>query len=397
MPLVVHGLIALTYLALAAAAGIALAGVGLGVEPSLAVGGAMALGGGFVHQVAARVRRDRVFAESLQGVRASQHNLAEALAASREEVRALITAFDEAARNLPGRSCREVASEMRMLETLVRQLSPDGDAGPASLPPPAPASAGSAPPPEGDTDAALDAVRDALRDDRVDVYLQPVVSLPQRKARFYETFSRLRCTDGSLIEPAAYLAVAERAGLVSAIDNNLLFRSIQLVRKVQRRNLNVAFFCNISPYTLGDSTFFPEFIEFMESNPQLAANLIFEFAQASLTRHDERIARNLDRLNAMGFRFSVDRVENLDLDLGELASRHVSFVKIDAATMVERLGDAEGTIEIHRLARTLDSAGISLIAEKIEEEQQVVELLDLGIDFGQGYLFGSPRLSRSGD
>ncbi len=191
--------------------------------------------------------------------------------------------------------------------------------------------------------------------------------------------------------------MAEQAGLVSAIDNNLLFRCVQLVRRTQRRNLNVGFFCNISPYTLRDSSFFPEFIDFMVSNPRLATNLIFEFGQADLKSHDDRIVQNLGRLNDMGFRFSVDRVESLELDREELIDRHVSFVKIDARSLLEQLGDADARMRIERMTRSLERARISMIVEKVEKEQQLVELLDHRIDFGQGYLFGEPRLSRDGD
>ena len=52
---------------------------------------------------------------------------------------------------------------------------------------------------------------------------------------------------------------------------------------------------------------------------------------------------------------------------------------------------------MQRMKQILDRAGISLIAEKVEQESQVIELLEFGIDFGQGYLFGEPRLSRDED
>ena len=289
--------------------------------------------------------------------------------------------------------------QMQMLRTLLGQLSPQRDARRETVEPDAPAAL--EPPPQvlGDVNGekALGIIREALQNDRVEIYLQPVVSMPQRKTAFYETFTRLRAPDGALIEPASYLAVAEQAGLVSAIDNSLLFRCVQLVRRTQRRNLNVGFFCNISPYTLRDSSFFPEFIDFMVSNPRLATNLIFEFGQSDLKSHDDRIVQNLGRLNAMGFRFSIDRVETLELDLKELIDRHVSFVKIDAGSLLEQLGDTDARTRIERMMSLLERAGISMIVEKIEEEQQVVELLDYRIDFGQGYLFGEPRLSRDED
>src|SRR3546814_12549901 len=86
--------------------------------------------------------------------------------------------------------------------------------------------------------------------------LQPIVLLPQRKRRYYECFSRLRTADGYMILPEQYIAVAEREGIVSAIDNMLLIRCIQLVRKIQNRGEKLDFFCNISSHTLGDDAFF---------------------------------------------------------------------------------------------------------------------------------------------
>ena len=132
----------------------------------------------------------------------------------------------------------------------------------------------------------------------------------------------------------------------------------------------------------------------MERNAGLASSLIFEFTQADLATHDRSTERNLAQLSDLGFRFSVDGVTSLDIDVESLIQRRISFLKIDAATALETLQDADASLELHRMKRALDRAGINLIVEKIEEEEQLIELLDYGIDFGQGYLFGTPRLSR---
>ncbi len=402
MPFVAHGLVALCYLALGAVAGLALGPGGAGGEPSLAVaaGGAVALAGALVHQALVAMRRNQALAQGLRAVRRSQAKLEASTAALRDGIQQLIVMFDQAAQNPAGGAFDDIVTEMRVLETLLRQLSPHGvsDGQVEAAEPDDPADAGP-PPTLGDINGeeTLAIVSDALKNNWVDVYLQPVVSLPQRKPTFYETFTRLRAGDGAVVEPAAYLDVAERAGLISAIDNNLLFRCVQLVRKTQRRNLNRSFFCNISPYTVRDASFFPEFIDFMKGNGQLAANLIFEFAESDLGGHDEAVARSLVRLTDLGFRFSVDQVKSLDLDLEQLVDWRVSFIKIEAGVLLEQLGDPEQALAVQRMKRTLARAGISLIAEKVEREQQLVELLDYGIDFGQGYLFGEPRLSRDDD
>jgi cyclic-di-GMP phosphodiesterase TipF (flagellum assembly factor) len=360
-----------------------------------AIGCAVVLAGAMAHQSLARARRDHALIEAIAGVRRAQDQIEKAFAASRKDIHELALATEQTVQNVVPQACGDVAAEMRVLETLVRQLSaPMEDL--AVAPDEMLFDAASAPTVEDDVEGEqlLTMIRDALADNRVDVYLQPVVSLPQRKSRYYETFTRLRDKDGNLLEPGKYIAAAEGSGLIAAIDNNLLFRCVQLVRKSQRRELNFGFFCNISLYTLMDTSFFPEFIDFMERNAGLAANLIFEFTQADLAIHDRGTERNLAQLNDLGFRFSVDGVTSLDIDVESLIERRISFIKIDANTALETLQDADASLQLHRMKRALDRAGIHLIVKKIEEEEQLIELLDYGIDFGQGYLFGTPRLSR---
>ena len=108
-----------------------------------------------------------------------------------------------------------------------------------------------------DEQEILDLVREGLRENAVELALQPIVSLPQRKRRFFECFSRVRTDDGRVIVPEQYLDVAERHGLVTAIDNLLLFRCIQTLRRIRKSNANVGFFLNISPQHAGRSRLLP--------------------------------------------------------------------------------------------------------------------------------------------
>jgi cyclic-di-GMP phosphodiesterase TipF (flagellum assembly factor) len=154
----------------------------------------------------------------------------------------------------------------------------------------------------------LGIVQEALRLDRVDVYLQPIVSLPQRKNRYYECFTRIRSEDGTMIGPGQYIGVAEREGLVSSIDNMLLFRCVQLVRRTQRRNYDTAFFCNISRESLSDTDSIADFVDFVSENTDLAPKLFFEFGQADIESAPPITIGNLARLADLGFRFSLDQL-----------------------------------------------------------------------------------------
>ncbi|MBM3488727.1 MAG: EAL domain-containing protein [Alphaproteobacteria bacterium] len=242
-----------------------------------------------------------------------------------------------------------------------------------------------------DDDTVLAIMREGLRADRVDLFVQPVVSLPQRKRRFFEAFTRIRTEDGAVVLPDQYIALAEREGLVPTIDNLLLFRCVQLLRKTQRKSDGLGFFCNISPHTIADRTFFRDFVDFMGENAQLAPRLFFELPQSTLLGADADLAQALKRLGAAGFRFSMDQVSHLDLEFADLAERHVRFVKVDAGLVLAALADPDKAAAVRALKKRVARFGIDLVVAKIETETMLRELLDLEIDYGQGYLFGEPR------
>lgn len=305
----------------------------------------------------------------------------------------------------------KVASELRVLQALVSDLSGRGQAqAPADerarrAAAPAQGSAqgrgaavqdlrraASGPRDEGEM---LSMVRSGLREGRVDVYVQPIVSLPQRKHRFYECFSRIRDTDGSVVGPDRYLAGAEREGLIGAIDNMLLFRSVQLVRRIHRANRETGIFVNISEHSLADKRFFRDFAAFVAENKELSPYLIFEFAQAHVARHGAAVMLELERLARRGFRFSMDQVTDLSLDTDALAERQFRFIKVDAQRLLQAVHDPASPLDLRRFKASLDRNGIDLVVERIENEDTLRELLDYPIDFGQGYLFGEPRIAKT--
>ena len=294
-----------------------------------------------------------------------------------------------------------IVSEVRMLEDLVARM---GESLSARL-----ASAthvidrrGAHPPPDPQRAALLETVREALQENRVDLYLQPVVNLPQRRTLFYESFSRLRDATGRVMMPAEYLSVAEPEGLVQAIDNLLLFRCVQIVRRLASSDRQVGIFCNISPASLSDDSFFPRFLEFMSQNKDLANALIFELGQKAFRDRGAKESRNMGKLADLGFRFSMDKVADLDLDYADLARADVKFVKIGASVLLDELVEEDGRTVFRSMNDILASDyaplmrryGVEIIAEKVESERQVVEVLELDVGFGQGHLFGEPRAIR---
>jgi cyclic-di-GMP phosphodiesterase TipF (flagellum assembly factor) len=246
-----------------------------------------------------------------------------------------------------------------------------------------------------DHDTVVAMIRDAVEVNRLDLYLQPMVTLPQRKVRYYEALARLRTGDGEVLAPTDFLPFAEEAGLMPRIDNLMLFRCVQVVRRLLAKNRDIGMFCNVSALTLGDPQFFPQFNEFVDANRALAPALVLEFTQSAYRALGPMENESLAALASHGFRFSLDNVTDLRLEPRDLSERGFRFLKVPAKLLLDRTGAAVSDIHPADLSGLLARFGIELIGEKIESEGIVVDLLDYDVKYGQGFLFSPPRPVRA--
>jgi cyclic-di-GMP phosphodiesterase TipF (flagellum assembly factor) len=240
-------------------------------------------------------------------------------------------------------------------------------------------------------EAIVDLIGKAVDANRIDLYLQPVVTLPQRKVRYYEALSRLRTEEGDVITAGDFIEYAESVGLMPKIDNLLLFRCVQVTRRLQLKSRDVGLFCNVSATTLSEPTFFRQFLDFMDANRALNDALMFEFTQSAYRAFGPLEHESLAALSELGYRFSMDHVTDLRIEPKELANRAFRFLKVPAKLLLNPAASAQNDIHPGDLADLLARSGVDLIAERIESESMVVDLLDYDVRFGQGFLFSAPR------
>ncbi len=226
-----------------------------------------------------------------------------------------------------------------------------------------------------DRDGIIAAIKGAIDANRIELHLQPVVTLPQRKVRYYEALSRLKAANGDLVAAGDFLSYAEAGSLMPKLDNLSVLRCVQVVRRLLLKNRDIGLFCNLSGATLTDASF-SQFLEFCEANRAIAPALAFEFTQSAVRAmgpiEHESLAARAER----GFRFSMDNLTDLRVDARELNERGFRFVKAPASLLFNRVGAASTDIHPADFSDLLGRFGIDLIAERIESETTVVDLLD---------------------
>ncbi len=260
----------------------------------------------------------------------------------------------------------------------------------APPPVPMPAAAGEGAPSRNQTQM-LAAVRNAIEENRIDIYLQPLVTLPQRKVRYYEAVTRLRDDKDQILAAEDFISVAEGAGLIGRIDHMVMLRCVQVLRRLMVRNKEVGVFCNVAASTLGNTATFSQCLDFLDANRALAPSFVLEFKQSTFRNLGPTETEHLASLAQRGYRFSIDHVGDLRFEPRELADRGVRFIKVPASLLLDPKQSSTSDIHPSDLSDLLGRFGIDLIAEKIEGERAVVDLLDYDVRFGQGFLFAPPR------
>ena len=130
-----------------------------------------------------------------------------------------------------------------------------------------------------------------------------------------------------------------------------------IVRKLQKSDRRVGIFCNLTPTALADEAFFPQFLDFMRDNRDLAGSVIFEIPQATFEARSSVEARAMAKLVDLGFRFSIDKVANAQIDLPDLERSGVRYAKIPAQVLIAQYVN-EGLRPKSAITRDIDAADI---------------------------------------
>jgi cyclic-di-GMP phosphodiesterase TipF (flagellum assembly factor) len=239
-------------------------------------------------------------------------------------------------------------------------------------------------------------VTQAFEADRIELHLQPIVALPQRKIRFYEALARLRLVDGTLLGPTEFLPLLERLGRAPEFDRRVLNRVMAVARHLIARGSEAIVGVNLSSHSINDPGFLWSLTGLMDASPETLGKIVLELPQDTLHHLDSDRRAALATLRDRGVPMSLDHVADLRLDPRALGDLGIRFVKLPAELMIaaaEQEDDAHlgPELGVQDFASALRREGIRLIAERVEREEMVPALAKLGVPLAQGFVFAAPR------
>ncbi len=233
-------------------------------------------------------------------------------------------------------------------------------------------------------------VKDALKNDRIQLAFQPVVDAKTSEIVFYEVLSRLYKSNGELVAACDFIPVVEQLGLAPDFDRHVLDKALAEMDACDTLKLAV----NISGLTsaLPD---WPCYVQCkLASRPHVASRLIIEITENAAVLNIAKIKTLVETLRQMGSKVALD-----DFGAGATSIRHLrdlslAIMKIDRDLLNNILESPEQQHLVRMLASMAHGLGLLTVAEGIESEDVAVWLRNENIDMLQGFHLGRPSFER---
>ena len=230
----------------------------------------------------------------------------------------------------------------------------------------------------------------ALRHDRFLLQYQPIVNLESGSVVGAEALVRLRDGDGQLVQPDAFIPMAERTGLIVPMERWVLGEALDVLAGWQRQGLPWHLAINVSPQHLERGHLAEELLAAQERTGVHLAGLTVEITETVLLQAHASAHHNLTALRAAGVSIALDDFGTGYSSLAWLSQLPVDQVKIDQSYIRQMDHDPRCATLVRGFVRVFQELGLRVVAEGIETVAQRQALLDLGCITGQGYLFGGP-------
>ncbi len=220
---------------------------------------------------------------------------------------------------------------------------------------------------------------------------QPIVNLEQEETTQYEVLLRMRDDGGGLVEPRAFLATAERFGLIGGIDRWVTQQAVRLIEAHNRQGRELILEVNLSGRTLTDDRF-PDDVKRQIASARIdPASLVFEVTETAAVADIEHARRFAQSLAKLGCKFALDDFGAGYASFYYLKHLPISYLKIDGEFVRDLPRSRTDRLIVKALVEVCEGLGIKTVAEFVADQETLDIVRELGVDFAQGYLFGKPE------
>ncbi|WP_456323802.1 EAL domain-containing protein [Hydrogenimonas sp.] len=232
---------------------------------------------------------------------------------------------------------------------------------------------------------AISRLKNALANDRVFPYFQPIVDLGSMKTVKYEALARMEDENGAILPPYQFLEAAKQAKLSGSITTAILERTLEMVHRS-----GASFSVNISSSDIANIHDKEQIYELLEKNSDIAGNITFEILESEEIEDYEVVSEFLKEVRRYGCKIAIDDFGSGYSNFEKLLQLEIDYLKIDGSLIKNIDHDAHAKLVAKTVAAFAKEAKIETVAEFIHSKSVLEEVASIGMNFGQGYHLGKP-------
>ncbi len=231
----------------------------------------------------------------------------------------------------------------------------------------------------------------AIKENRLRLAFQPIISAAGGEISHYEALLRNVSDDGRISSAGVLIPVAERMGMIHMIDMWVLEKVVEELKSSDE----VCLAFNVSNLTTDDDRWLKRLTELIGDDPGVAARMTVEITETAIHRDLSKTAYFVATIQSLGAQVALDDFGSGYTSFRQLKSLSVDMVKIDGAFIRDLVDNADNRFFVKTLLDFTRGFGLKSVAEFVETGEVAKMLMELGVEYMQGYYFGRPENNRA--
>ena len=229
-------------------------------------------------------------------------------------------------------------------------------------------------------------IKNALKDDRIVPYFQPIIDLQQSKIIKYEALVRLKLEDGKILSPFMFLEISKKSNLYHEITKVMIIKVLETAKKYPQYRFSL----NLSMIDIADTNFLKMFFDTFSSNLEIVKQIDIELLESEHLENLELVKEFIDKVHKMGCNILLDDFGTGYSNFSYFSTLDIDIVKIDASIVKEITTNKRKYHMLKSIKQFANGLNMKTISEFVENKEIAVALKEMGAAYAQGYYFSAP-------
>jgi len=231
----------------------------------------------------------------------------------------------------------------------------------------------------------INTIKSAIKDDRITPYFQGIIDNKNKKIVKYESLMRLIKKDGTVLTPYFFLEQSKKAKNYQYLTRIIMKKTFEVFR-----NLDYEFSINLTLTDMRSEETMFVLYECLQKY-HCGERLILEIVESEGIEYFKEVSEFIKKVKKFGCQIAIDDFGSGYSNFSYLAELDIDFIKIDGSLIQNIDKDMNKRLAVESILYFAKNKGIKTIAEFVETQAIFDVVIELGIDYSQGYLFAKPQ------